>query len=394
MYARLAGELAVPEWAGRLWMDAWAALGLLALVVLLARLADARAGVAAAVIYVSTRLYHAEAPPLSETAVAAAMATVGASGLGLAALAPMSRAARGLALVVGVTALVLEGWRFGRGSVVVVSAASVTAAWLSLRQRADGRAAGVLAAALTVCAVALALAPLDGHAPALGLCAARGAAAKLPMFDRVIADLGHGFFPWSALLPFALASLVEPPPSASEADGALRVLLLSGSTLSLALGGLAFQCQDPLPFVGSVFVAGALGLWLRDLWRGARVSGAVLVCISLISVILALDFVRIPAKRGVAFGWGSHAEPLGDGVLAHPQAALLFSTSAALTLAGAGVAWLAGVVERLSAWRRHVQGPALFAGALLAALLVQFGYYRGLSARLSPEMAIACARAR
>jgi hypothetical protein len=277
----------------------------------------------------------------------------------------------------------------------LLPAASVALSWAIAERPSEGRSAAWLACA--ACGAALAL---EAHAAFASLPdAPHGALAAMTRsarrsFDFSLAGLGRDFFPWSALLPASLAAMGELPVSSLRAEAAtferqsgLRVLLLTGTALSYAASAL--PTVRPQPFAGLIFVAGAVGLWLWDIEQGARVSRPALAASAVFVTLIGIDFLRLPQVRTLTFApspplpaqLGAHSGPGGP-------AAAAFVAAVLLTWAGIALAayWdsrrarqpCARLARRLGLSRSvggdGVPGVLLFAGALLAALVIRWAH--------------------
>ena len=376
----------VSAWAGRLPLALYGALGLVALFLLVAHLSHARAGLASVLVAASAPLYYVQARSLAGQAAGMSSLAIAVAGLGVAALGPASRRMRLGALALGTAGLGLGLLAHGVALGIVIPAASVGLTW-ALTHRASQRCSWiVLAAAASALAAGVAVIAFSetgfaGASLRLGA-AALGAPGVRASFDVVLAELGHGLFPWSALLPFALASMTERPAGATSAEDSLRVLLLIGTALSYGAGALSVHVSGQEPFAGLVFVAGAVGLWLWDLDRGSRVSRPVLASLALLVALLALDFVREPDTSARLFAPGATPAQLGALRLPGSTARTPFLICLGLTLAGA---FMAGThPARAVPFRERWQSTWLFGGTLLAALLLRYGHYPALTAAL-PE---------
>lgn len=358
-------------------------LGLAALFTLVTHLSHARAGIASVLVAASAPLYYAQAPSMAGQATGMSALAIAVAGLGIAALKQTSRRARLGALVVGALGLGLGLSAHGVAFGVVVPTATVGLTWL-LTQRARLRCPPFglpIAAALVAVAVGAMALSNAGAIRARWLSAAN----VRPSFEFVLAELAHGFFPWSASLPFALASMTERPERATASESALRVLLLIGTALSYGVGALSVRSAGQEPFAGWVFVAGAMGLWAWDLDRGSRISRPVLASLALLVALLTLDFVRQPDTSVRTFAPGVTSAQLGALRLPGFAPPTLFLTCLGLTLAGACMAGIP--YPRAAALRGRWQGAALFGGTLLGALVLRLGYYPALTAALSSEPA-------
>jgi hypothetical protein len=304
----MASGLRVPgaaTWAGGP-LTLYALLGLSAIFVLVTQLSHRRAAIFAALVAGSAPLYYLHARCAAAQIAGMSAIAIAVAGLGVAALGQTSRGTRFGALGVGILGSAL-GLLVSGVVGIALPVGSVTLTCLLTRwpRRLQARAAALLwfaLAAALIGAVAFAVAR-----------ASVVAAAPRRSFDFVLVDVGLGFFPWSAALPFAIAAMAERPARTSQTEHALRLLVLLGASLSYVAASLSAQGAEAgssPPFVGLVFLAGAVGLWLSDIERGARVSRPVSFSLAVLFTLLALDFVRAPDKRalvGYRAAFGSSA---------------------------------------------------------------------------------------
>jgi hypothetical protein len=173
---------------------------------------------------------------------------------------------------------------------IAVPACSVGLTWLVLRAArvsVPERFADTLGAlALGVGALfgvwgcrALLRAPESGGGFSLLLGSVVNRPRVLPTFDSVLVQLGHALFPWSALLPVALGTLLREPPAvlekpAREREAALRLLCLTAPVLALGAYGISAPVLGTMPFGAISALAIAIALFVRDFERGAKVSRA------------------------------------------------------------------------------------------------------------------------
>jgi len=306
------------EWAGRLPLAVWALIGVAGTYWLVRRLADRRSAWFAVLVLVTMPLYFLHARTMLGDIVTMAALALAVCGLALAIFdREGSPFLRGLWLGLGVLgmlcALLSRGVLIG----IAVPACSVGVTWLLLR------AARVCAAerlADIVGAVALGLGAVLGawacrallHAPETGgrftlwLGSMVNRPHVLPTFDSVLLQLGHALFPWSAVLPVALGSLLREPPlvvagPAREREAALRMLCLLVPVLGLAAYGISAPVLGTMPF-GPVFaLAIPIALFLRDFERGAAIARAVPMVSCAFAILLLVDFKNFPDKGLSAF---------------------------------------------------------------------------------------------
>jgi 4-amino-4-deoxy-L-arabinose transferase-like glycosyltransferase len=262
------------DWAGRLPLALWAALGVAATYLLVRRLMDRVAAAYASVALATMPLYFLHARTLLGDGVTLAAAALATSGLALATFHPAesSRRARlgwgtlGLAgLLAGFAA---RGVLFG----VAAPALGVGVAWLIWRlsgQACSSRGANTTGSACLVigaAALALGMWVLITGSPAayLEIIGARASQpVKLPTHDSVLHGLGFGLLPWSAVAPFAIAASLRHQ-SEPAANAALRVCLLSVFLIAMLVHGLSAPYIGSIPFVGTFAVAALIGIAFRD----------------------------------------------------------------------------------------------------------------------------------
>lgn len=197
-----------------------------------------------------------------------------------------------------------------------------------------------------------------------GLLSSESHAAPL---DGVLSLALHGAFPWSALLPLAIASVRDRPVE--------RAAWLFAAALLAALSYLrnhAPHVADVAPL--AVVLLATLALAPRD----QAVSRPAILASAVLAVLLGFDFDRLPAKAAAA--WGDAAPALPATV--HGQR--LFVAAAALTVVAAVGAAIV---------RNPKLGRAAFAfGTLGAALLLRARFYPAVAVAASPSEAFAAYR--
>ena len=368
------------------------AIALLALFALVDRLGDRRSAVAAVLVFTTTPLCT-QLFTASPAASATAGISLSTAGLGLAALGLRSKRARWTALAVGLAGMALTAAASESWALAGLPALSVALARALSGCIRAGRFAGWVAAGAAACALTLAISRIDPASPLLGWCGGDAAATQPPTFDRVIADLGHTLFPWSAFLPWALGHLSEPATRGSKgSENALGILILAGATLATAFGAAASHCSTGPVYPVMFFAAAAFGVWIGALWRGTHAPRTAWCGVGLIAVVLTLDFIRIPDKRWLAFMPGAAPSSLRQDAGDNALGASFLSAALACLLASLAAAWLLRVCRRDS---KHGLVRLLpFMGALLGALLLRCGYHPRLVERFSPDRAIVLYRER
>ncbi len=213
--------------------------------------------------------------------------------------------------------------------------------------------------------------------------------------DQVMHYLGHGFFPWSLLLPAALGAALssgrgnlrgpdeETVASHPGGEGAERAVVYA-VLLGMAVYSLLGERSGLQPFAFGFAVAILLALQLER-WQqshGLSLSGG--LSASALLVLLLVDFRNFPEKAFSSFGTIAAEVPeslRGQGFGWWLVAALLVGLPLLLSIAGHtldGVAWV-------RSWARRFERHFGFAsGFFLAGCLLNLGLYPSLSLALSP----------
>lgn len=342
-------------------------LSLGAIYVLISRLSHSRAGIAAVLVAATVPLCYVQAPDTSVAGTIPSSVALSVMGLGIGALGKNARWVRWGATAIGVVGLGF-GW-LAQGVHVGVSlpAASIALTWALTHRPRGGRPAALLAAVAAVAAPCLErIVGLGPNGAPFAHDARWAVAGTHPTFDAVIAGLSRDLFPWSALLPFALAALTEPPKPTAESEHALRVLSLVGVVLSHGASALS-GAASPGRFAGLTFVAASLGLWFWDIQRGARVSRPVALLLALFVALMGLDFLRSGTASGSTFAPAATPAQLRELDLLGPPSPALLMACVALVIGGA----VLGCSKASARWPRF----ALYVGTLLGGLVLRFAYY-------------------
>jgi 4-amino-4-deoxy-L-arabinose transferase-like glycosyltransferase len=314
------------EWAGRLPLALWGVIGLAATFLLVRRLADPRAAWLSVLVLVTMPLYFLHARTMLGDIVTMAAVAVSLAGLGLAVFERGAEGRVGRVLAVGLGGLGMLCAVLSRGVLIgiAVPALSVGLSWLLLRaskvssREPFGDALGGATLALGVGAAlvgihALVRAPASGGAFTLLLGSVVNRPHVLPTFDSVISQLAHALFPWSALLPVALGTLLgEPhvaPGPARERQAALRALVLVTPVIALLAYGVAAPVLGTMPFAAVPLLAIAPALFVRDFERGAVPLRALPMVACAFALLLLVDFTNLPDKALSAFCVGEVRVP-------------------------------------------------------------------------------------
>jgi 4-amino-4-deoxy-L-arabinose transferase-like glycosyltransferase len=302
-------------WAGRLPLCAWGMLGLVATYALDARLADRVAAALSVLVLATMPLYFVQARTMLGDGVTMASTALALSGLALSIFDARPVLVRLLWLGVGLGGLVAGGLTRGLLLGVAVPALGVGLGFLVARltgavshERVSGAiGAGVLAIGAIASVLGLVLLGRAIDAPehyfaALGF--AYSPPVNAPTFDAVIHQLGHGLFPWSAVLPaaFARLSLSVRAEGASGAVVGLRATLVMMVAVAVtAWGGLA-PFAGVLPFGAVAPLAVVVALVLRDFDLDAPASRTFGLFALAVALLLLIDFKNFPEELLSVFG--------------------------------------------------------------------------------------------
>jgi len=304
-------------WAARAALLFWALLGLGATYLLVRRLVDKSAALLSVLVLGTMPLYFLHARTLLGDGVTMGALAVSVAGLTLALFDAGTQRLRLGFLVLGVAGLVAGLLSRGVLLGVAVPALGVGLAYgftRLARAKPGERFADVVAglvvvsglAAAFVGAVSLARGTADPgrYEPLLGFGVISGGTP--PTFDVVIGALGHALFPWSALVPVALARLVVPPRAALEAawtgETGLRLSVVLVAVLGVGAQSYLAPFSGALPFGAVAALAVVIGLMLRDLDRGAPASPTLGLIAGLLFLVFAFDFVSEPDRVLSVFG--------------------------------------------------------------------------------------------
>jgi hypothetical protein len=304
-------------WAARLALVAWSFVGLAATYVLVRRLADRSAALLAVLVLGTTPLYFLHSRTLLGDIVTMAGIAVATAGLALAAFDEATQRTRAGWIVLGLVGLLVGALSRGLLLGVAVPALGVGLARLFLRSSGAAPversrdAAGALSLVIGLGAAVVGGFVLgrgasrpEHYEPLLGF-AVLGSAPAVT-FDVVLGQLGHALFPWSAVVPIALARMTLPPQgpdgTARQREAGLRVTVVLVASLGVAAFTYLAPVSGLLPFGAVAALAVAVALSFRDLDRGAPPSPTLGIVAGALVVLFAIDFVNEPDKTLVAFG--------------------------------------------------------------------------------------------
>jgi 4-amino-4-deoxy-L-arabinose transferase-like glycosyltransferase len=308
--------LGMHDWAGRLPLALWLVAALVSLVVWASRFFTMRVAGWSALVFCTMPLVFFQARFMLGDAATIGTSTLTFVLLSLACLSaprkpPIGRAWRLICLVGGLAVAGLGVLTRGLGIAVAVPTLAVALAHAIVElpgarpRTAASRFSRLLAAGLglvglTSAIVAIAIA--SRPAPQRGvLLVLQGmslvAPAKMPTFDTVVTQLGHGLFPWSVVLPFALAAVFgrlcrERAAQEAAAISALVLFVFMNGALQTWLVSMGAT----FPFPGLAALALILGVWLESPNVGVLRSRNVLLGAAAFAVMLVSDFENLPDK--------------------------------------------------------------------------------------------------
>jgi 4-amino-4-deoxy-L-arabinose transferase-like glycosyltransferase len=313
------------EWAGRLPL-ALSGLGALAITFAIGRLfAGVRTGVYAALALASTPfflLHSREMMGAAPSFLGSSLVMLGAAGLVFAEGATAkARVGYALALALGIGLGTLSA-----GVLCTVLPPLLAVGLVALYTGRPSRASGS-ARTLTFAVLALALLVLLLVARAL-LTHAAGysiwaggtpSEASIVTYERAIEHLFHGFAPWSAVLPVALAAVLRPPASEVEAreqnqderSGALTLGLLcvAWAALAYAAQSIFLSSYGAMAFLAPSALALSVALWLRAREERADSDFAELTVVLLFVGLIIRDFALYPGSPFTALELGETKIP-------------------------------------------------------------------------------------
>jgi hypothetical protein len=330
-------------WAGRLPLLLAGLLGLAATYLVVRRLAHRGAATLSVLVLGTMPLYFLQTRTMLGDGMTLAALAVAHAGLTLAVFDRGSGRLRAAFLALGSVGLVAGLLTRGLLLGVAVPLLGPALAWLVLRLAGalhrdlggDACGAGLLVVGLVAGLLGARLFAYALDAPEryffwLGFGISEPAAP--PTFDSVIAALGHGLFPWSAIAPVAFARITGFDGSDArldERERGLRLSCLATVTLGFAAWGGLAPDVGVLPFGPVAAVAIAVALALADLDRGAPASRAAGMTGAALLVLLLADFLNEPEKALAPFGvTGAH---FPDGFKTAGHAVLLGGTAVAAT---------------------------------------------------------------
>jgi hypothetical protein len=386
----------VHDWSGRLPLALFALAGASSLALLLARLVSGRAAFASVVALVTMPLYFVHARTMLGDAVSMAAFAMALSGLALWLVedSPSWRLGASALAVAGLGAGFLSrGLLFGVAApAIAVGLAGVASGSLVARGTRRGSAAALLGFG-ALAGVGFLVAALPRVGADLPVARVVGFALESPepdaaTFDRVVRQLGHALFPWSAVLPACLGRLFFAPAGGAELaprDAFARVLVLSAAGTALLAATLVVPWAGALPFFGVAALAASVGVAAHDLEASARASRAAALVTAALAIVLYVDLSREPSRT--LEGFAQSTIPLSPAFESVANGRLKLVAAVFLVLAffvwfdgaswtpGAGLrAWLAerraGALSLSTALVSSFQGNLVFVLVVIEAALL------------------------
>lgn len=306
------------DWAGRLPLALWGLAGISCTYSLVRRLAGAQAAAFAALVLATTPLYFLQARTILGDVVTMAAMAMAVCGLGLLLFGEVtSRSARAGLFLLAVTGIVAGFTSRGLALGVGVPLLGSGLGWWLHREEANlrgwRRALGVGCSLLGVSALGVGLwavfhANADRYSELAGT--AVHLSRKFPTFDGMIRVLGHGMFPWSALIPVALGmAMAKPEPSgeggdgsnSGVAEGALRIVLLATMLLGFGVQTVTLARLGEMSFATLPLLAALVGISCRDLSKPGAHSLTALVVSATGAMVLILDMKAEPGRLMAGF---------------------------------------------------------------------------------------------
>ncbi|HEY8075836.1 MAG TPA: hypothetical protein VIF62_17035 [Labilithrix sp.] len=395
-----------PLWEARLGMAFAAALGIGAVVVLLARTVDRRAAAYAAAILATTPAWFVHGRTSTGVILPMAAEAMVLAGAGVALLAEDARrSSRALAALVASAGALLAAYAhalfvaaappllavgvaaaLARAAVRATATSTATSTATATAQHAMTIGAARATPTATSIAAAIGFAPCAaitfglattafaaiaigrgwGSAIVEAVVGARAAATRAT-FEAPVAAVAYACLPWTPLLVVALGSRPR--------DVTHRAIVLCAA---LAMGAHALLAPrvGPAAFVGVAPVACAIALALHRLEERRHASVAMVLAIAAAALLVARDVELAPERVAAALAPGS-VDPAAGSTLA-----VIGKTVAGATTLAAALAVTALAVPRT--WLPTSRSLVLLFAGVLAGLVLRAYAYPSLLARLSP----------
>lgn len=408
-------------WALRLPLALWTLFGATALYWMVSRLEGRRAAWLSVLVWVTAPVVFVNARTALGEAVTMASIAIAFAGL-LLAWADDDYAVRQrvIAFLIGVGGLLAGFWSRGLLLGVALPALGAGLAWAVTRSPETAMArplasrfgvASLVVGVASAAAGAWALYQTDVQTYSKLVGATITDPKQMATHDVVVHYLGHGLFPWSALLPLSVGTLFKPMSTP-------RTALRAGLALIIGLGMLFYALvisRTGVMAFGATFALAAccaLALLTLDRRRGAIMP--LMVCTALL-VLLYKDFENFPEKGLSAFAWAdAGAFPEAMKALGKPyfRGAIALGLLTCVVVVIGRIQWaelvsslrssnkriakltaavlskllvLAGrLSSRLQSYVKSPRAVALAASLAIGATVLSAGYYPALAAQLSP----------
>jgi hypothetical protein len=297
--------LGVSGWAGRLPMMLLGLAGAFAAFAFARRFGEKHAGPFALAVLATAPAYVLPSRVIGTAIVPISTTLIAFVALSIVTFGAARRGPRLALLFLAILAAAVSSSSSGMLVSVAVPAGAVgLAALVHARSRALGAGLVLLATVIGGLSVFAALHSSAGSERGLGvlMLGAEHAAHKTPSFEATWARLATSLFPWSALLPVALAFLGRRSPR--DREPAARTALGAWLLFALFAQGLLAQRDPGVPFVALGGLGVVLGMALAELdvraaspWSGRVLSALTLVVIAWLACD---DVTRAPAKALLA----------------------------------------------------------------------------------------------
>ncbi|HKO95047.1 MAG TPA: hypothetical protein VJU61_28025 [Polyangiaceae bacterium] len=126
-------------------------------------------------------------------------------------------------------------------------------------------------------------------------------------YERAIEHLFHGFAPWSAVLPVALAVALRAP--GTSGPGLLGALCALWAALAYAAQSIFLSSFGNIAFMAPSALAVVVALWLREREENPRSDLAELIIVVLMLGLVIRDFALYPASPFAALELGEAKLP-------------------------------------------------------------------------------------
>lgn len=117
----------------------------------------------------------------------------------------------------------------------------------------------------------------------------------LPTFEALLEQVLHGSWPWSIVLPFAVAHVARVPAGAPGSVRFTRVLVVVGLAGAYASGAFLAGRVGLRSLPAVPLLAVALGLWLADLEKDERPRRLEAIGLAVVALMLLRDWLLYPA---------------------------------------------------------------------------------------------------